>query len=72
MLHQQPSLKKIAVLPQTHLLTDLKDSSHWYLQASHQIWQDILSGRAEQDPGLLSTFFVLSYADLKHFRYYYW
>ena len=42
------------------------------MQASQQIWQDILSGRAQQDPGRLLNFLLLSYADLKHFRYYYW
>ena len=42
------------------------------VQASQRIWQDILSGEAEQSPALLARFLVLSYADLKRFRYYYW
>lgn len=41
-------------------------------QASQRIWQDILSGEAERSPTLLARFLVLSYADLKRFRYYYW
>ena len=41
-------------------------------QVSQRIWQDILSGEAERSPALLARFLVLSYADLKRFRYYYW
>ena len=41
-------------------------------QASQRIWLDILSGEAERRPALLARFLVLSYADLKCFRYYYW
>ena len=41
-------------------------------QVSQRIWQDILSGEAERRPALLARFLVLSYADLKRFRYYYW
>lgn len=41
-------------------------------QVSQRIWQDVQSGAAERNPALLARFFLLSYADLKHFRYYYW
>ena len=37
-----------------------------------QIWRDIRSGAAEADPALLSRFLLISYADLKLFRFYYW
>jgi len=37
-----------------------------------QIWDDIVSGRAIDDPSLMSRFLLLAHADLKHYRYYYW
>ena len=37
-----------------------------------QIWDDIVSGRAIDDPSLLSRFLLLAHADLKHYCYYYW
>lgn len=36
------------------------------------IWNDLLSGAAERDPSLLGRFAMISYADLKIFRMYYW
>ena len=42
------------------------------MQAAQQIWQDILSGEAVRNPSSLCRFLLLSYADLKLFRYYYW
>ena len=37
-----------------------------------QIWQDILSGAAEAKPKLLLRFLLLTFADLKQFKYHYW
>lgn len=37
-----------------------------------QMWDDIVSGRAIDDPSLISRFLLLTHADLKHYRYYYW
>jgi ubiquitin-like modifier-activating enzyme ATG7 len=42
------------------------------LQAAARIWDDILSGRAEQAPSLLSRMTLLCYADLKRFHFHYW
>lgn len=36
-----------------------------------QIWEDIKSGRAEEDSSLLSRFLVVSYADLKKWTFTY-
>jgi ubiquitin-like modifier-activating enzyme ATG7 len=36
-----------------------------------QIWDDIKSGRAEEDSSLLSRFLVVSYADLKKWTFTY-
>jgi ubiquitin-like modifier-activating enzyme ATG7 len=41
-------------------------------EAAAAVWADICSGAAEADPALLSRFLLISYADLKLFRYYYW
>ena len=42
------------------------------MQAAQDIWQDMLSGEAVRNPSSLCRFLLLSYADLKLFRYYYW
>lgn len=42
------------------------------MQAAQHIWQDMLSGEALRTPSSLCRFLLLSYADLKLFRYYYW
>lgn len=41
-------------------------------EAASLIWRNISSGAAEADPALLSRFLLISYADLKLFRFYYW
>ncbi|CAL8471824.1 g11366 [Coccomyxa elongata] len=41
-------------------------------EAASLIWRNICSGAAEADPALLSRFLLISYADLKLFRFYYW
>lgn len=41
-------------------------------QSGKQIWEDIVSGKAIEDPSLLSRFLLLTYADLKKYVYYYW
>jgi len=41
-------------------------------QAAAQIWADVMSGAAEQQPALLSRWLLLVYADLKHFVFHYW
>ena len=37
-----------------------------------RIWADIKSGAAERDPSLLCRFLLLSHAELKSYRFYYW
>lgn len=37
-----------------------------------KIWEDIVSGTALEDLSLLSRFFVIAFADLKKYHYYYW
>ena len=37
-----------------------------------QIWEDVKSGRALEDPSLLSRFALFTFADLKKFKFFYW
>jgi ubiquitin-like modifier-activating enzyme ATG7 len=41
-------------------------------EATQQIWDDICSGRAEENTDLLNRFLVISYADLKKWTFTYW
>ncbi|XP_064633956.1 ubiquitin-like modifier-activating enzyme ATG7 isoform X1 [Lineus longissimus] len=44
-----------------------------FLESSAKLlWEDIRSGRAIEDPGLLSRFILLTFADLKKYHYFYW
>ncbi len=38
----------------------------------HRIWTAIRDGSALRDPGLLNSFVLLTFADLKRFRFTYW
>lgn len=37
-----------------------------------KIWEDIRSGKAEEDASVLLRFLLISFADLKKFNFYYW
>ncbi|KAI3779065.1 hypothetical protein L2E82_08526 [Cichorium intybus] len=37
-----------------------------------KIWEDIRSGKAEEDSYVLSRFLLISFADLKKFNFHYW
>lgn len=41
-------------------------------QAAAQLWQDITSGAAEQEPSRLCRFQLLAHGDLKQFHFHYW
>ncbi|KAM9325430.1 ubiquitin-like modifier-activating enzyme ATG7 [Gastrophryne carolinensis] len=41
-------------------------------QAANEIWDAIKSGKALDDPVLLNKFILLTFADLKKYRFYYW
>ncbi|CAH1793054.1 unnamed protein product [Owenia fusiformis] len=40
--------------------------------AGNKIWADIISGKALDDPSLLTRFHLLTFADLKKYHFYYW
>lgn len=83
-LDDRPTLKlcfplqaRIAVqgeLLNYNTLEAFKTANHATLlqEAARKIWSDIKSGAAEQDPALLCRFLLLSHAELKTYRFYYW
>ncbi|XP_065878879.1 ubiquitin-like modifier-activating enzyme atg7 [Euphorbia lathyris] len=48
------------------------DKSSLLKQEAKKIWDDILSGKAEEDCAVLSRFLLISYADLKKWSFQYW
>jgi Ubiquitin-like modifier-activating enzyme ATG7 N-terminus len=62
--HRTAIMKGIRV---HHMLTDLP-----WLQAARRIWESILSGEALRQPAELNRFLLLTYADLKHYTFFYW
>lgn len=58
----------------TNTLEDFKkaDKKGLLATAASKIWAAIKDGRAEKDPSLLVRFILLSFADLKKYKYVYW
>ncbi|TPX68561.1 hypothetical protein SpCBS45565_g03085 [Spizellomyces sp. 'palustris'] len=48
------------------------DKMKIFRETAEQIWSDIVSGRAVADPSVLCRFLVLTFADLKKYRFHYW
>ncbi|RAL07553.1 putative autophagy ubiquitin-activating enzyme ApgG [Aspergillus homomorphus CBS 101889] len=48
------------------------NKSHMLQQAGEMIWAAIRDGSIYSSPSLLSSFVVLSYADLKKYKFHYW
>ncbi|CAG8647277.1 16546_t:CDS:2 [Racocetra fulgida] len=48
------------------------DKTALFKGTAEQIWQDIISGAAVKDPYLLTRFILVTFADLKKYKYYYW
>ena len=48
------------------------DKRIYFYRVVDAIWQAILSDQAANDPSVLNQFLLLTYADLKAYRYYYW
>jgi ubiquitin-like modifier-activating enzyme ATG7 len=61
-------------LVNANTLEDFKDWDKAALlrQVATTIWEDVLSGRAMAEPHLLSRFLLLTFADLKTHKFYYW
>ncbi|KAI9484376.1 hypothetical protein BDB00DRAFT_855958 [Zychaea mexicana] len=58
----------------TNTFEDFKklDKNSLFQQHSDQIWQAIESGDAFDRPSVLSHFLLLTFADLKRYKFYYW
>ncbi|PYH90534.1 ubiquitin activating E1 enzyme-like protein [Aspergillus ellipticus CBS 707.79] len=48
------------------------DKMHMLQQSAKTLWDAICDGTIYSCPALLSSFIILSYADLKKYRFYYW
>ncbi|KAL0082062.1 E1-like protein-activating enzyme Gsa7p/Apg7p [Phycomyces blakesleeanus] len=48
------------------------DRQALFQEAASKLWNCIESGEAIKHPGLLCQFFVLTFADLKKYKFYYW
>ncbi|KAI8816302.1 uncharacterized protein EV422DRAFT_546234 [Fimicolochytrium jonesii] len=61
-------------LQNTNTIEEFKnlDKNEAFQNAARQIWEDIVSGRAVEDPALLTRFVLLTFADLKKYKYTYW
>ncbi|XP_026465574.1 ubiquitin-like modifier-activating enzyme ATG7 [Ctenocephalides felis] len=48
------------------------DKSFVLNKAGDILWNNITQGNCLKDPSILNTFIILSFADLKSYKYYYW
>ncbi|XP_060072759.1 ubiquitin-like modifier-activating enzyme ATG7 [Ylistrum balloti] len=66
--------KTLGTLHTTNTIETFKecDKKSMLVQSGKQVWEDIISGKALEDPTLLSRFLLLTHADLKKYIYYYW
>ncbi|KAF9173583.1 Autophagy protein 7 [Mortierella sp. AD011] len=62
------------IVKNTNTIEDFKsiDKTALFKTTVDQIWGDITSGRAVTDPSLLNKFLLLTFADLKKFKFFYW
>ncbi|KAI9143283.1 hypothetical protein BKA69DRAFT_1026812 [Paraphysoderma sedebokerense] len=68
------SFLSVGTLKNTNTLEEFKriDKGALFQSVADQIWQDIKSGRALTEPHLLTRFLLLTHADLKKYKFYYW
>ncbi|XP_042303406.1 ubiquitin-like modifier-activating enzyme ATG7 [Sceloporus undulatus] len=64
----------LGMLYNTNTLESFKSCDKKFLldQAAIEIWDAIISGDAVENPVLLNKFLLLTFADLKRYRFYYW
>ncbi|CAG8494260.1 7433_t:CDS:10 [Ambispora gerdemannii] len=48
------------------------DKQALFKTTTEQIWNDIVSGKAIENPSLLTRFLLITFADLKKYKYHYW
>uniref|UniRef100_A0ACB8EIH0 Autophagy- protein 7 (Autophagy- E1-like activating enzyme atg7) n=1 Tax=Sphaerodactylus townsendi TaxID=933632 RepID=A0ACB8EIH0_9SAUR len=64
----------VGTLYNTNTMESFKSCDKKFLleQAASEIWDSIKSGEAIENPVLLNRFLLLTFADLKRYRFYYW
>ncbi|KAJ3156593.1 Autophagy protein 7 [Geranomyces variabilis] len=69
-----PSCTSPGVLRNTNTIEEFKmlDKAIALKEVTEQIWADINSGAAVNNPSLLTRFLLVTFADLKKYRFYYW
>ncbi|KAK3807476.1 MAG: hypothetical protein JOS17DRAFT_766614 [Linnemannia elongata] len=62
------------VVKNTNTIEDFKaiDRAALFKMVVDQIWDDITSGKAVIDPSTLNRFLLVTFADLKKFKFFYW
>ncbi|KAG0246054.1 ubiquitin-like conjugating enzyme [Mortierella sp. GBAus27b] len=62
------------IVKNTNTIEDFKsiDKTALFKMTVDRIWDDITSGRAVQDPSTLNRFLLVTFADLKKFKFFYW
>ncbi|KAJ3047182.1 Autophagy protein 7 [Rhizophlyctis rosea] len=75
-LERQPTYTFSApgFLKNTNTIEEFKgiDKAKLLKDVSNRIWDDITSGKALDQPELLTRFLLLTFADLKKYKFYYW
>ncbi|RIA85270.1 hypothetical protein C1645_782203 [Glomus cerebriforme] len=68
------SYPSIGTIKNTNTIEDFKvlDKNALFKEITEQIWQDINSGKAVKNPYLLTRFLLITFADLKKYKYHYW
>ncbi|KAL7752443.1 Autophagy protein 7 [Sorochytrium milnesiophthora] len=74
--HSAPPFAFVAV-GQLHNVNTIEafrtlDKNALFKGVSDQIWNDMVSGKALRSPQLLNRFLLLTFADLKAYKFYYW
>ncbi|KAI8807414.1 hypothetical protein BJ742DRAFT_869846 [Cladochytrium replicatum] len=62
------------MLKNTNTLEEFKalDKAALFSECVGQLWEDVMSGRAINEPHRLSRFLLISFADLKKYKFTYW
>ncbi|KAK9765622.1 Autophagy protein 7, variant 2 [Basidiobolus ranarum] len=68
------SLRAPGFIKNTNTIEEFKklDKNQLFTECSKQVWLDIESGAALNTPHLLARFLLLTFANLKSYKYYYW
>ncbi|TPX37245.1 hypothetical protein SmJEL517_g01103 [Synchytrium microbalum] len=68
------SFRAPGVLKNTNTIEEFQsvDKNKLFKDTANRIWDDIVSGSAINSPSLLNRFILLTFADLKKYRFYHW